>query len=119
NWYGITEMEKAIKFWNDSAYTQMILDKWEGDPKQYLEFTSPISHVHDSSRVPIISIHGDQDENVEFAQALSLHEALKAKGIKNKLLKIAGKKHGGFTSEEYRYIFAEIEQFFEWQAQQD
>lgn len=113
NWYGITHMENAIKFWNDAAYEQMILEKWEGDTKKYLEFTSPINHIQIDTKVPILTIHGDKDENVEIEQAISLHNKLESNGIKNKILKIEGKKHGDFSAEELKYIFNEIWNFIE------
>jgi acetyl esterase/lipase len=113
NWYGITHMESAMKFWDDSSYTEMILQKWEGNKNQYLNFTSPIAYISTNTTVPIISIHGDKDENVEIEQAISFHKELESKGIKNKLLKIEGKKHGNFSLIELKFIFNNIFTFFE------
>lgn len=113
NWYGITQMDSAIKFWNDSSYTRIILDNWEGDVNQYINITSPINHISPNSTPPIISIHGDKDVNVEIEQAFSLHKELKSKRIKNKLVKVEGKKHGDFTLKEMESIFNEIWNFFE------
>nr|WP_299346704.1 alpha/beta hydrolase [Allomuricauda sp.] len=113
NWYGITHMESAIKFWDDASYEKMILDKWKGDTKQYLDFTSPLNHIASNIKVPILSIHGDKDENVEIEQAISLHNELESHGIKNKLVKIEGKKHGDFSSKELKFIFNEIWNFLE------
>jgi len=101
NWYGITKMDNAIKFWNDKSYTELIMDKWEGDKNQYLEITSPINHISQSTTPPIISLHGDKDVNVEIEQ------------IKNKLVKIKGKKHGDFSSAELESMFNKIWKFYE------
>lgn len=113
NWYGITKMDNAIKFWNDKSYTELIMDKWEGDKNQYLEITSPINHISQSTTPPIISLHGDKDVNVEIEQAISFHEQLQANGIKNKLVKIKGKKHGDFSSAELESMFNKIWKFYE------
>ncbi|MEM6895596.1 MAG: alpha/beta hydrolase [Bacteroidota bacterium] len=111
NWYGITHMQSAIDFWNDKGYTQMILDPWKGDNRVYLDMASPIYHV-DASNPPILTIHGDADVNVEFAQAHSFHKALEAKSVKNELIRIQGKKHGNFSTEELEGIFERIWQFY-------
>ncbi len=111
NWYGITHMQSAIKFWDDAAYEQMILDKWEGDTQQYLNFTSPVNHISANAPVPVLTIHGDKDENVEIEQAISLHKKLASAGIKNELLTIEGKKHGDFSSKELKSIFDKIWSF--------
>ncbi len=113
NWYGITKMENAIKFWNDESYTELIMDKWSGDKNRYLEITSPINHISQNTTPPIISLHGDKDVNVEIEQAISFHEELQANGIKNKLVKIKGKKHGDFSSAELESMFDEIWNFYE------
>ncbi|MEM8764326.1 MAG: alpha/beta hydrolase [Bacteroidota bacterium] len=111
NWYGITHMQSAIDFWNDEGYTQMILDPWKGDNQVYLDMASPINHV-DASNPPILTIHGDADVNVEFEQAHSFHKALEAKSVKNELIRIQGKKHGNFSTEELERIFERIWQFY-------
>lgn len=113
NWYGIAHMENAIQFWDDASYKQMILGRWAGETKEYLDFTSPINHISTTTQVPVISIHGDRDENVEIEQAILLHNKLESKGIKNKLLKVEGKKHGNFSSMELAFSFNEIWRFLE------
>ncbi|NEQ55149.1 MAG: alpha/beta hydrolase [Leptolyngbya sp. SIO3F4] len=112
NWYGITDMEPAIKFWNDSAYTNLILDKWNGNVTEYYKATSPINHISEDTP-PIITIHGDADINVEFSQAMALHEQLDAGNIKNQLIRVKGKKHGNFSADELANIFDTIWSFLE------
>lgn len=111
NWYGITETKGAIEFWNDEGYTNLILDKWEGNSNSYLEYTSPINHISQQTTPPIISFHGNRDINVEYEQATLLHEKLEASGIKNKLVTIEGKKHGDFSANDLESIFTEIWSF--------
>lgn len=112
NWYGITDILQAIKFWNDSSYTKMISDKWEGDLEMYYDLTSPINYVSQHTP-PILSIHGDADVNVEIEQSIALHKRLDVEKIKNRLIKVPGKKHGNFSSEELASIFESIWAFLE------
>ncbi|MDG1572653.1 alpha/beta hydrolase [Robiginitalea sp. M366] len=111
NWYGITHMERALEFWNDSTYTKLIVDQWKGAKADYLKMVSPIEHIS-SDTPPIISIHGDEDENVEIGQAIAFHNRLELKGIRNELIKIRGKKHGDFCSKELEHIFNDIWRFY-------
>ena len=112
NWYGITDVEEAIKFWNDSTYTQMINSKWEGDLQEYYHSTSPVKLISRYTP-PIISIHGDADINVSIEHCNAFHQALTAKNIKNKLIQIDGKKHGNFSIAEFSSIFEEIWSFYD------
>ncbi len=112
NWYGITDIPQAIKFWNDSSYTKVISDKWDGDLEMYYDLTSPINYVSQHTP-PILSIHGDADVNVEIEQSIALHKRLDDEKIKNRLIKVPGKKHGNFSSEELASIFESIWAFLE------
>lgn len=114
NWYGIADMAPAIEFWKDPSYEQMIISKWTGDTHHYLEFNSPINHISAATPVPVLSIHGDQDENVEIEQAYRLHERLESQGVRNQLITIPGKKHGNFSAKELKSVFKEIWKFMEW-----
>lgn len=113
NWYGITEMESAIEFWDDADYEQLILAKSTEEREQYLELTSPISYVSTKNTPPIFSVHGNEDINVQIEQAISFHGELQKHGIKNKLLEIDGKKHGNFNTTELEMIYKAIWEFFE------
>lgn len=112
NWYGISEMESAMAFWNDDEYAATIIDKWPGDQAAYLAATSPVTHIS-ANTPPILSIHGDADVNVEIAQSISLHERLDAAGIRNQLIVIPDKKHGNFSADEYAKAFEQIWRFVE------
>jgi len=111
NWYGISDVEEAVNFWNDTSYTQMITGKWDGDLKEYYQSTSPIKLISRYTP-PIISIHGNADTHVKVDQSIAFHEALSSQELKNKLIQIKGKKHGGFASAELASIFKEIWSFY-------
>ncbi len=112
NWYGITDVGKAIKFWDDPSYTKTISDKWEGDLDMYYDLTSPINYITKHTP-PILSIHGDADVNVAIGQSIALHKHLDDEKIKNRLIKVPGKKHGNFSAEELAAIFDGIWAFLE------
>ncbi|MDT0608251.1 alpha/beta hydrolase [Croceitalea rosinachiae] len=110
NWYGITDVPKAIHFWNDSEYENILLKNVSLDIEQYFELLSPIIYV-DKNTPSIISIHGDADINVPISQSIKLHEKLEGYSLKNKLITISGKKHGGFSIEELDKVYKNIWKF--------
>ncbi|MBD2705496.1 alpha/beta hydrolase [Spirosoma sp. BT702] len=111
NWYGITDVEKAVTFWNNPAYTKLITGD-EEPTSQFFQQVSPIHYVTQKTP-PVLSIHGDQDINVPIAQSETYHSALVKMGVVNKLIRIPGKKHGNFSSSEFARVFDQIFQFLE------
>ncbi len=111
NWFGITDLGKATSFWNYEAYTRQITGTYP-DKDEFFRLTSPVTYVNKSTP-PVISIHGDKDVNVPIDQSQTLHKLLDGQGIKNKLITIAGKKHGDFSGQEMAMAFAAIWKFME------
>ena len=68
---------------------------------------SPLTYVR-PGLPPIITIHGDKDDVVPYAQATRLREALDKAGVPNKLVTIPGGGHGMFTQEQYATAYDEI-----------
>ena len=60
--------------------------------KTYRE-ASPVSHVSQDDP-PFLLMHGDKDEQVDFAQSEEMEAKLKAAGVAVKLLRIPGGGHG-------------------------
>ena len=60
---------------------------------------SPLGYVGKQTP-PVITVHGDADPVVPFAQATRLHAALDAAGVPNKLLPIHGGHHGDFRGKD-------------------
>jgi len=112
NWYGVSDLPAAIKYWGPSDFTQSItrnaLNNSIAIPRQW----SPIAIV-DETTAPIITIHGDADVNVPFIQSVTLHQRLDSLHISNKLITIKGKKHGNFSASEFRNAFQEIWHFID------
>ncbi|MCB0485182.1 MAG: alpha/beta hydrolase [Flavobacteriaceae bacterium] len=106
NWYGITDVPLFVKNWKN----KQILTKDDMSLDTIYNYTSPINFI-DGTIPPILTIHGSIDSVVSFKHAEILHQKLDENNMKNKLLKIDGKKHGNFNAEEMTYIYKEIWKF--------
>ena len=77
------------------------------------ESISPISRLS-SSTPPVITVHGVEDEIIPYTQSVRLHQQLTKLGVRNRLISLKSRGHGGFTSAEweasYRQIFSFVDQ---------
>jgi len=71
---------------------------------------SPLSYVHPGGP-PVLTVHGEADSLIPYAQAVRLHDALTAAQVKNRLVPIAGGGHGGFSSVEMAGAMAAVQTF--------
>jgi acetyl esterase/lipase len=94
NWYGITDVADLLEGENLQSYAVHWLGT-QSDREALARRVSPLSYIR-PGLPPIVSIHGDQDQLVPYTQAVRLHDALTEAGIRNKLITVAGGKHGGF-----------------------
>jgi len=111
NWFGISDIERLLNFWNSKSFTAKLV----GDTtkkEEIFKSCSPLSYVN-SSVPPVLTIHGDADNTVPFIQASLLHEALNKQGVKNTLVVMKGKKHGDFDEAEMSENFKAIWKFLE------
>jgi acetyl esterase/lipase len=109
NWYGITDVNDLLTGPNVRNYAVA----WLGgvpNRNQIAKRVSPLSYVR-AGLPPIISIQGDADPTVPYAQNVRLHQALDQAGIRNQLVTIPGGKHGGFSDTEMAKAYAEIRGF--------
>ncbi len=98
NWYGITDVAAMLHGRETRSYAV----SWLGslpNREQLAKQLSPVTYVR-GDLPPILTIHGDADPIVPYAQAVRLHEALTKAGVRNQLLTIPGGKHGRFTPEQ-------------------
>ena len=109
NWYGITDVNDLLSGPNVRNFTVA----WIGgvpNRNQIAKRVSPLSYVR-AGLPPIISIQGDADPTVPYAQNVRLHQALEQAGVPNRLVTIPGGKHGGFSDGEMANAYAEIRSF--------
>jgi acetyl esterase/lipase len=109
NWYGITDVNDVLDGPNQRAYAV----GWFGSLPNKADLArrlSPLEYVR-PGLPPILTIHGDADPTVPYAEATRLQEALSAANVPHELLTIPGGKHGNFTPEERVKIYATIHEF--------
>jgi len=109
NWYGISDVNDLIQGPNLKNYAAM----WMGampNAEEVAKSVSPLTYVR-SGLPPIITIHGDKDDVVPYAQATRLKEALDKAGDPNQLVTVHGGGHGMFQQADYERAFVEIWKF--------
>ncbi len=111
NWFGITDVPDELHGANAKGYAVA----WVGDQPgadEIAKRVSPINYVS-SSVPPIITIHGDKDTLVPYAQAVRLHKALDAAKVPNQLYTVAGAGHGGYTYEQNQKAWEAVRRFLQ------
>lgn len=109
NWFGITDVAELLDGPNAKHYAV----EWFGSissRKELAQQLSPITYVR-AGLPPVITIHGDEDNIVPYAQAVRLHAALEKAKVPNQLITIRGAKHGGFSRQALIDSFAAIREF--------
>jgi len=111
NWYGVTDVPDVINGPNRSE----IAAAWFGDMDwsqalELAELLSPLEYVRDDLP-PILTVQGDADRVVPYAEGVALHEALQDTNVKHQLLTIPGGGHGRFTAEERVMIYETVQTF--------
>jgi dipeptidyl aminopeptidase/acylaminoacyl peptidase len=73
---------------------------------------SPLTYVR-AGLPPVLTIHGDADPTVPYAQALRLQKALTAAGVPNELFTVPGGKHAFqcCTLEQRQKVYQTIHSF--------
>lgn len=73
---------------------------------------SPLTYVR-PGLPPIITIHGDADPTVPYAQATRLRDALTKAGVTNELVTIPGGGHGNFVAPQRDRAWTAVRAFLE------
>lgn len=114
NWYGPSDVANLL----DGPNMRPWAVAWLGSQlnrEEVARRVSPITYVR-PGLPPILTIHGDADPVVPYAQSVRLHEALTKAGVPNQLFTVRGGRHDapkGFTPAEMRAAFATIVQFLD------
>ena len=114
NWYGVSDVADLVQGPDLKNYAMM----WVGSQPDKLAIArrvSPITYVR-PGLPPILSVHGDADPVVPYAQSVRLHQALIKAGVPNELVTIHGGSHGQFTPEQDAGAYAKILQFLKAQG---
>ena len=109
NWVGITDVSDVLEGPNQKAYAVQWLGS-QPNREEIAKRVSPINYVR-PGLPPILTVHGDADPTVPYAQAVRLHQALDRAGVPNKLLTVPGGGHWRFTAEQDAKLFVQIREF--------
>ncbi|HVP67163.1 MAG TPA: alpha/beta hydrolase [Anaeromyxobacteraceae bacterium] len=109
NWFGITDVAAMLQGPQIRSYAVSWLGA-QSDREGLAKQVSPISWVR-AGLPAVLTIHGDADPVVPYAQATRLHEALTKAGVRNQLLTVSGGKHGRFSAEQNLVAYETIQRF--------
>lgn len=109
NWFGITDVPAMLQGPETHGYA---VEWFASLPNrdEVARRVSPMTYVREGLP-PVLTIHGDKDTLVPYAQAKRLHAALSQAGVPNRLLTIAGGGHGDFSAEQQTTAFVAIKEF--------
>lgn len=109
NYSGVTDVADLL----EGSHRRPAATNWIGnrtDGRELAALVSPITHVH-RGVPPVLTVHGDQDEVVPYAQAVRLHEKLQAVGAPNRLVTVREGGHGFYNRDNTLNAHAAIERF--------
>lgn len=92
NWFGISDLNDLLQGPNLKPYAVAWLAE-APERERLARSLSPITYVRSTGVPPILTIHGDADPTVPYAQSVRFHRALTDAGVPNELLTIPGGKH--------------------------
>ena len=109
NFFGIADVADILEGPNAKHYAI----EWLGSRTDRVELAKQLSPVNSvrAGGPPVITIHGENDNVAPFAGAVKLHDLLQKAGVKNQLITIKGRGHGGFSREEMVSSYAAIREF--------
>ncbi len=108
NLYGICDVFDLLQGPNQRGYAV----KWFAgvpDPAKLARSLSPLEYVQ-SRWPPVLTVHGDRDDSVPYAQAVALTKRLVDTGNEAELITVPGAKHG-FPEEQWVQLYPQIFSF--------
>ena len=108
NFYGISDVPDQLQGPHLQSYAVTWIPE-QPDRMELAKKLSPITYVR-KGLPPVLSIHGDSDPVVPYAQSVRLTKELKAAGDQAQLITVPGGQHG-FSPEEMSKLWAQI---FKW-----
>jgi acetyl esterase/lipase len=107
NWFGVSDPVDSLERRSPGVEASF---RGLPNPVEVAKAISPV-HLVRPSGPPVISIHGDVDTSVPYAQSTRLHDALKKVGVTEELIRIPRGGHGGFSRADNQRGYAAIEEF--------
>ena len=109
NFFGIADVADIVDGPNAKHYAI----EWLGSRNDRIDLAKQLSPVNyaRTGGPPVITIHGENDNVAPYSGAVRLHNALQKAGVKNQLITLKGRGHGGFSREEMVSSYAAIREF--------
>lgn len=114
---GVSDLEDMIS-WSKRTYgsdSELIkyVYKAMGDPSTDIERIRAFSPAQQAARiqVPVLLIHGTEDDIVPIAQSRTMKKALDKVGKKTELIELEKENHGGWEIHNEMRVLAAIDQF--------
>ena len=114
---GVADLEELVRFKKkkygaDSETFEHYVKKL-GDPDKdqaILRAASPQYHI-DAIKIPVLLIHGEDDEIVPYSQSETFQKLMDKSGRKTQLLRIKDEGHGGFDDGNSQVMLSTIGEF--------
>jgi len=111
NFYGIADLTDLLKPEHQRSWAARWLGNGDASDRADLaRRMSPISYVR-TGVPPVLTVHGDSDPTVPYAQAVALKRALDREKVPNELFTVPGGAHGKFDDQQKLAIENAIRQF--------
>jgi acetyl esterase/lipase len=112
NWFGISDIAALDTYFQFKLFPPEFNypRRWIGNEdslQSISELYSPINHITPDSP-STLTIHGTNDLVVPYNQSVALHKALEKAGVRNRLITLENRNHGGFSDEEGVYVFDQV-----------
>jgi dipeptidyl aminopeptidase/acylaminoacyl peptidase len=104
---GISDLKRQMKFWDGMSSSRSDRSEWrktvKGDETFDLTTVSPLYAV-DKLQVPLLMVHGDEDQRVPYKQSKLYADALAKTGKPYEFVTLKGEGHG-FSSDANRQLW--------------
>ena len=98
---GISDLKRQMKFWDSMSSSSSSRSEWrktvKGDDTFDLTTVSPLYAI-DKLKVPLLIVHGDEDQRVPYKQSKLYADALAKSGKPYEFITLKGEGHG-FSSD--------------------
>jgi len=114
---GITDLQRYLRYKNsDRNAPDEEYDYWAqiiGDRREDADIIAAVSPIElvDRVQIPILLMHGTEDDNVPFRQSRDMHRALEAAGKDVRFVEIEGAGHSYWDEDDETLALEEIATF--------
>jgi dipeptidyl aminopeptidase/acylaminoacyl peptidase len=104
---GVSDLKRQLRYSNKFFRSQRYKDDWrrtvQGEETFDLDTVSPLLNL-ERLKVPLLLVHGDDDQRVPYKQSRLMAEALAKAGKSHEFITLKGEGHG-FSSDSYMQLW--------------